>query len=1156
MEYYIQQLCTFYKVKCTISKSDNLNIFIHNAVLLIEEIDNSSLSTIECNENVKFASLLSLKLSFLATFSNLEQIAYIQGIDNSLKSKERENDIYISANYFNGLVSNETTCNVIIKKLKDNGIVLHINDILHIIPFSHRTEMILSFGGDDRLVLLMNKNKVNKYGSSTIPYENVLRRGSCTCSTIITKVYLECDQYRVMLLQKSLILDPLYVENMIYNEQDSIRNRLKKVFNMYTQANAGTSKGEIVLFPSGSDAEFLPSIAAIERSMKLISSTNSIGTKVPKVYNYVTAAGEVGSGTSNAAGLKHFSAISPRRDGKVLEVNKLLDGIGENIVEVIQYKPRGNDGSINLLEDEIIVDIRNRLNNNDISVAILHVVVGTKTGIVYPSLDTVSIVEKEFGDRVIIVIDACQLRIKLDTEYLDKNYIVLFTGSKYFSGPPFSGGVAMSNKVVASIENYMKLCNHNDPLVINSTPKGLADYLTAYEIPSSMIEFRKFLGVHPQWNNIGLLFRFHCALPILEAYSYLKPSDILSFTQSWVTHLIDLINNDFSSSIKLVEANNSKTNIMYGNLNTVISFSVFVDDENNLGSKRFLTFDELKLFHQKIGIPFLIDKDENSNSGNNIITSRRIMLGQPVKLSEKTSYTVIRIALGANMVVDALSSSTFVEIGLAVNKIFQADLIILKKIDLLAKNWRKVNESESALSPLLNRMMKFDRELSISTPSSCTSISTSIDIISKVLSDVKEIPIVAMYYNIDSYISTINLLKQAFNKPKTTSTFIHCFAIKSCPLSYICHVAVSNGLGLECASLQEVIQALRCGCPANTIMFDSPCKCIDDIRFALLNGVHMNANTIAEVERIKNVIEDLQQEGKIITGTSGMRINPLVGAGSNSALSTATSTSKFGVPLVSNGGSDDNEDEIIQIFVNNPFLIGVMCHVGSQGMPIELMVDGVNCILNLADKIDLACGYNRVTNLDIGGGLSANYLSDEITPTFEDYSTSIFNSCPKLFTCGRVVYTEMGKSLIAKSGVIVTKIEDTIKEIGDKNGHLTAVAHAGADILLRTAYCPNKFAHRINLLNSTGEVLKTSNNSDEKSNIIRNSITTTIAGPLCFSGDVLATRIMLPEAQAGDYCCILDAGANTISIFRLSIFINYFKYYYFINLIYIYIYYL
>lgn len=47
-------------------------------------------------------------------------------------------------------------------------------------------EFLLSQGGDDRLVL--DRNMINKYLSSTMPRPDVLRRGSCTCSTITHEV--------------------------------------------------------------------------------------------------------------------------------------------------------------------------------------------------------------------------------------------------------------------------------------------------------------------------------------------------------------------------------------------------------------------------------------------------------------------------------------------------------------------------------------------------------------------------------------------------------------------------------------------------------------------------------------------------------------------------------------------------------------------------------------------------------------------------------------------------------------------------------------------------------------------------------------------------------------------------------------------------------
>ena len=41
----------------------------------------------------------------------------------------------------------------------------------------------------------------------------------------------------------------------------------------------------------------------------------------------------------------------------------------------------------------------------------------------------------------------------------------------------------------------------------------------------------------------------------------------------------------------------------------------------------------------------------------------------------------------------------------------------------------------------------------------------------------------------------------------------------------------------------------------------------------------------------------------------------------------------------------------------------------------------------------------------------------------------------------------------------------------------------------------------------------------------------TIAGPLCFSGDILARDLDLCEVSRNDRILIMDAGANTLSLF-------------------------
>ena len=216
--------------------------------------------------------------------------------------------------------------------------------------------------------------------------------------------------------------------------------------------------------------------------------------------------------------------------------------------------------------------------------------------------------------------------------------------------------------------------------------------------------------------------------------------------------------------------------------------------------------------------------------------------------------------------------------------------------------------------------------------------------------------------------------------------------------------------------IKQVQQALRCDCVPEKIVFDSPCKTIEEIKFALSNGIHVNANTYHELEKIKTVLKLLESEGVVSRSNIGLRINPMVGAGDIAALSTATGQSKFGVPLFSDecGGGKGFEEKIREVFRENRFLNTIMCHVGSQGMSVTAMVSGVKRISDLADLIDQDCsdkegGSFRIKFIDIGGGLSVNY-SDWSTPVgFKHYADLLESTCPSLFRPGRVVITEFGK---------------------------------------------------------------------------------------------------------------------------------------------------
>merc|ERR1719428_205544 len=66
----------------------------------------------------------------------------------------------------------------------------------------------------------------------------------------------------------------------------------------------GTPESSVTLFPSGTDAEFLPTLVGLGRALR----------KGGKLVSLVTCAGEVGSGTVQASSCKHFAPLLPRAD--------------------------------------------------------------------------------------------------------------------------------------------------------------------------------------------------------------------------------------------------------------------------------------------------------------------------------------------------------------------------------------------------------------------------------------------------------------------------------------------------------------------------------------------------------------------------------------------------------------------------------------------------------------------------------------------------------------------------------------------------------------------------------------------------------------------------------------------------------------------------
>ncbi|SCK11012.1 diaminopimelate decarboxylase [Streptomyces sp. WMMB 322] len=342
---------------------------------------------------------------------------------------------------------------------------------------------------------------------------------------------------------------------------------------------------------------------------------------------------------------------------------------------------------------------------------------------------------------------------------------------------------------------------------------------------------------------------------------------------------------------------------------------------------------------------------------------------------------------------------------------------------------------------------------------------------------------------------------------------VHTFAVKAASLVPVLRLLADEGIGCEVASPGELALSRAAGVPAGRTVLDSPAKTVSELREALTLGIALNADNPGELARLDELIApDVPSPSAV-----GLRVNPQIGGGSIGAMSTATATSKFGVALEDPGA----REWVVQAYRERPWLTRLHSHVGSQGMPLELMAEGARATYELAEEINAAVGRHQVDTLDLGGGLPVNFGSDEITPTFEEYARLLAATVPGLFDGRYGIVTEFGRSLLAKAGTVLTRVEYA-KSAG---GRPIAVTHAGAQIAVRTVFTPDAWPLRVAAYDAAGEPKGAE--GDEGAD--GGTVTQDIAGPCCFAGDLVARERPLPPLEEGDYAALLDTGAYYFS---------------------------
>lgn len=334
------------------------------------------------------------------------------------------------------------------------------------------------------------------------------------------------------------------------------------------------------------------------------------------------------------------------------------------------------------------------------------------------------------------------------------------------------------------------------------------------------------------------------------------------------------------------------------------------------------------------------------------------------------------------------------------------------------------------------------------------------------------------------------------------------YSAKANPHPGVIKCILSEGIGVDAASLREVMMGRENGLGKRDIYYSAPGKNLHDIDAALEECVII-ADSVNEVVRIQSLAAS---HG--IVAEIGIRINPNFTFDGDVGFAN-----KFGI----------DEDTVFNCIdewrsMKNIKIIGIHVHSRSQEL------DGALIAGYYAKMFELSCRFQEALGAELefvnmGSGIGIPYaesdkpvdlafLGGEMTRLIELYRGRLKNT---------QILVETGRFLVGKAGVYVTHVLDK------------KVSHGKTFVLLSNTL--NGFARP-----SIAQMVESYTDAERPANSepmytgrgafgfvplvdSEETQTVTVTGNLCTGTDVIVKDITLPKLDCGDVFVITNAGS-------------------------------
>jgi len=511
------------------------------------------------------------------------------------------------------------------------------------------TEYLLMDGGDLRLNI-DEIDLLNKYGCRPFPRPDAFTFSSSTATSVSNFAFDKTDKVRSILIRNSLKNG---FKNATIEFSELLKNNLKKIFKL-------NEESEIIFSPSGTDS-----------SLQIAAITQIFSDK--EITHVLVASDETGSGVPSALKGCHFENTTalnfPVKKGDKIE--------GFRDVDLIKIPFRDENGSLKSSKqlDEEVYDAIYKTNEQGRHI-VLHTMDQSKLGYQSPSDELIRRLDTLSKLSIQIVVDASQLRLdpKDIQNYLNKGYIVTITGSKYFTGPPYSGALLLPksvSKVILSVKN--------------SLPAGLTQYYNHSDWPISWFCSNDLSDGY----NYGSYTRWNAAIVEMDRY-YKTP---ILYRNMGIEMFCNFVEDSIKEATFLepIYDNETKTNSYnskeFGirNIRTIFPFFILKNNE-------VLSVDKVKKLYTLLNSD-LSDQFEDSPLEIIRLAAQKCHIGQAVdvKYGNDIESAVLRISLGARVISDSWVNRDISLFFRNIEAQMSQITIIIKKIELILTNPELLN---------------------------------------------------------------------------------------------------------------------------------------------------------------------------------------------------------------------------------------------------------------------------------------------------------------------------------------------------------------------------------------------------------------------------------------------------------------------------------